>query len=285
MGRRIVVVTDSTANLPPEFMARNMIPTIPLTIAWGGETYTDGVTLPAETFYRWLEEREEFPQTSQPAVGEFVKFFQSVAQRTHADVILGIFISMSMSGTIAAAIQAQQMLPELQIEIVDSQFVSMSLGFQVIEAVQAAEQGCSLEEILALVARVRENTTQLIAVDTLEYLHRGGRIGGAARLMGSLLHLKPLLHIVDGQIESLEKIRTRQKCLRRMLEVAEEQLAGRRPLGVNVIDVLADDVIDEFTDEVVERLNPINLYSVLATPVVGGHAGPGTLGLGFYTLD
>ena len=280
---KVIVVTDSTSNLPPDVVSDLEIPIIPLKVHWGDKTYIDGVTLGPEQFYRWLQERDDFPTTSQPSAGEFVEFFESVAEAHPSATILGIFISSDLSGTWLSANQAKAMLPEMSLHIVDSRSVSLDLGFQVLAAHRLAEEGASLETILASVRRVRESTSLVFTVGTLEYLYRGGRIGGAARLFGSALNLKPLLTIEDGRVEVLEKIRSRRKALQRMLDLAAERLGDQQPIAAGIIDVDATETADEIVAEVMERLNPQRLYRTVVTPVVGGHAGPGTVGLGFYT--
>ena len=278
----IVVVTDSTSNLPSDVVSEYGIPVIPLKIHWGDETYIDGVTLGPEQFYRWLQEREGFPRTSQPSAGEFVEFFKTVAKERDADTILGVFISSELSGTLLSANQAKAMLPQMDIQLVDSRFVSVGLGFQVLAAHQSVQEGAALDEVLDHVRHVRDNTTLMFTVATLDYLHRGGRIGGAARLLGSALNLKPLLTIQDGHVEVLEKIRSRRKAVQRMLDLAEETLGDRKPVAASVLDVDANEAAEEVVDEVMARLKPQRLYRTVVTPVVGGHAGPGTVGLGFY---
>lgn len=279
----IIVVTDSTANLPEELTLERNIPVIPLKVHWGGETYIDGVTLKTETFYKWLQEREDFPTTSQPSAGEFVEFFQAAAEKYSSSTIVGIFISSELSGTVSSALQAQQLLPDLEIEVIDSRSVSIGLGFQVLAAQETAAAGGSVADIRARAEQVRENSTLLFTVNTLEYLHRGGRIGGAARLLGTALNLKPLLAIQGGRVEVQEKIRSQRRALQRMLELAEESLEGRRPAAAGIVEVAAQEAADQVIDEVVERLNPRRLYRMTMTPVVGGHAGPGTVALGVYT--
>jgi DegV family protein with EDD domain len=286
---QFAVVTDSTANLPPELVEKFDIPVIPLTVHWGGDSYFDGVTLDADTFYQWLQTREDFPTTSQPSAGAFIDFLQKVAKDKGVDTILGVFVSSELSGTIASAMQARGHLyetrPDLQIEIVDSRSVSMGLGLPVLTAQRAADGGKSVEEAIEAVKRCQEATQVIFAVDTLEFLHRGGRIGGAARLLGSALNLKPVLAITDGRVESLEKVRTRAKSLRRLIEIAEEQLQGRRPTEASIIHAEAHADLDKFTEMVRGRLNPERLHTVTLSPVVGTHGGPGTLGVAFCTED
>lgn len=279
---RVAVVTDSTANLPADLLAELNIATIPLRIHWSGETYLDGVTLSAETFYRWLRERRDFPTTSQPSVGDFVKFFRNVAEQQQTDTMVGVFISSELSGTFASATQARSELPDLQIELVDSRSASMGTGFQALVAARAARLGASPAEVLAQVEHVRETVQVLFVVDTLEFLHRGGRIGGAARFLGTALNLKPLLTMEKGRVEALEKVRSRRKSLQRLVELAAERLGGR-PMGeVAVLDVDAREEADEVISQVVEQLNPRRVYRTAITPVIGAHTGPGAVGLIFY---
>ncbi|MBN1875895.1 MAG: DegV family protein [Anaerolineae bacterium] len=283
MMGRIAIVTDSTAGLSPQLVKELDISVIPLNIHWGEETYLDGVTLDAETFYRWLQERKEHPMTSQPSAGAFIEFFKTAADRYQTDTILGIFVSSALSGTFASAMLAKQSLPELNIELVDSRSLSMGLGFYVMAAVHMAQQGVTMEEILEHLQQMQSRMHILFAVDTLDYLHRGGRIGGAAHLLGTMLNLKPLLTIVDGRVESLEKVRSRRKSLKRMLEIVEERLQGRRPPELAVVHTGEQEDVDLLVDWINERLRPQQLYTGVLTPVVGTHGGPGTVAVVFYT--
>ena len=286
---RFAVVTDSTSNLSPGLAEEVGIEVIPLTVHWGDESYLDGVTQDAPTFYRWLRQRKDFPKTSQPSAGAFIDFFQKVAEEKQTDTILGVFISADMSGTMASATQAKAHLaearPDLRIELVDSRSVSMGLGLVALVAQRAAEAGKSVEEAIREVERCKENLHVIFAVDTLEFLHRGGRIGGASRLLGSALNLKPVLTIEDGRVEALEKVRSRGKSLRRVIEIAEDRLGGQRPTELAIMQAEADDDLPRFTEMIEERLKPKRLYSRVLSPVVGTHGGPGTLGFAFYTAD
>ncbi len=274
-----VIVTDSTANLPEDLQAELKVPTIPLNVHWGEDTYLDGVTLQTEEFYKLLSERKDFPKTSQPSAGVFMNFFNEVAEKYDTDKILGIFVSGELSGTLASAIQAKAQLPDLNIELVDSRMVSMGLGLQVLAAVRAAQQGKSIEEVKDLVKDCYENSHIIFAVNTLEYLHRGGRIGGAARLLGSALNLKPVLTIEEGRVESLEKVRSRKKSLNRVLEIVSEIAGGHAPTEASIIHAMADEEAAWMMDQVQAQLQPQRLHTVTLTPVIGTHGGPGTLGI------
>lgn len=281
MGR-VVIVTDSTAGFTAEEVQSLGIVVIPLNVHWGDETYKDGETLDALTFYRWLQERKDFPKTSQPSVGEFLEFFTAVAERYQTDTILGIFISSELSGTRSSAVLAQQELPDLHIEIVDSRLAAGATALLVMVAARMAQAGAALDEILDQIHATQANLNVLFAVDTLEYLHRGGRIGGAARFLGTALSLKPLLEIRDGRVESLEKVRLRRKSLERMIEVAESRLQGKTPAELIIMHTGIDADVDFFTALVQDRLKPAVCTHSLITPVVGAHTGPRTIGIAFY---
>ncbi|HQE93615.1 MAG TPA: DegV family protein [Anaerolineae bacterium] len=282
---RFVVVTDSTANLPPELVAEYDVSVIPLTVHWGEETYLEGVTLDGPTFYQWLQERETLPTTSQPSPGAFIEFFQQVAEKYATPNILGIFISTEMSGTLASATQAKAELPDLHIELVDSRSVSMGLGMQVLIAARAAHAGQSLEAAVEHALHMRDEVQVIFAVDTLEYLRRGGRIGGAACFLGTTLNLKPVLHIQDGQVMPLEKVRMRRKSLQRVVEIIAERLQGRRAREMAIVYAQAEDDVALVKGWLMERFNPDALYTALLTPVVGTHAGPGALAVVFYAEE
>jgi len=283
MGR-VAIVTDSTVGLSAKELQDLGVMVIPLNVHWGDETYKDGETLDGLTFYRWLQERKDFPKTSQPSAGEFMKFFTAVAERYQPDSILGIFISSGLSGTVSSATLARQGLPDLKIEVLDSQTVAGGAALVVLAAARLAQAGASQDEILEQIRVVQANSHVMFAVDTLEYLHRGGRIGGAARFFGTALSLKPILEIRDGRVESLEKVRLRRKSLERMVEISESRLQGKTPVELVIMHTGMDADTEFFTALVKDRLKPQSCVPSLITPVVGSHTGPGTLGLAFYAL-
>lgn len=278
----VAVVTDSTVGLSAEEAQNLGIAVIPLNVHWGNENYKDGETLDGLTFYRWLQERKDFPKTSQPSAGEFMKFFTAVAERYQTHTILGIFLSSDLSGTISSATLARQSLSGLQIEVMDSRTVAGGAALLVLAAARMAQAGAATGEILDQMRIIQANSNVLFAVDTLEYLHRGGRIGGAARFFGTALSLKPILEIRDGRVESLEKVRLRRKSLERMIEIAASRLQGKTPAELVVMHTGMDADTELFTALVRERLKPESCLPSLITPVIGTHTGPGTLGIAFY---
>jgi DegV family protein with EDD domain len=278
--RKIVVVTDSAAYIPEEALGGLHIPVIPLWLIWDNERFRDGVDIDPPTFYRRLRKSGIVPTSSQPSAGEFVDFFRQVS--AEADAIVGVIASARMSGTLASAQAAQARLPELTIRLVDSMSMSMGMGFVALAAARAAAAGCSLDEVVAAAEAVRDRAHFLFAVETLEYLRRGGRIGGAKWLLGTALKIKPLLEFRGGQIEAVAQIRTKRKALAHMLDIAEERLGGKRMAEVAVPDVDSPEDGDAVAEQVRERFGVARVYRCTVSPVVGTHAGPGTVGLAFY---
>jgi len=281
-SRKIVVVTDSSAYIPEEAQGSLDIPVIPLWLIWGEERLRDRVDIDPPTFYRRLRADKTIPTTSQPSAGEFEGFFRQVAVGG-ADAIVAIFISSKLSGTIPNAQAAQELLStELTVRVVDSLSTSMGLGFITLAAARAAAAGKSLDEVVAVAEGMRNRVQVLFAVDTLEYLYLGGRIGGAKRLLGTALNIKPLLQLDDGRVEPLAQVRTKRKAVVQMLDVAQERLDGKRMAEAAVIDVDSPQEGDELAERVRERFGISTVYRTTVSPVIGTHAGPGTVGIGFY---
>jgi DegV family protein with EDD domain len=278
----VAVVTDSTAYIPDEALTDLDIPVIPLWLIWDQDRYRDGVDIDPGAFYCRLRERGTIPSTSQPSVGEFIEFYRRVAEEKQTDTIVGAYISSKISGTVASAEAAATQVPELNITVIDSLSTSMGLGFVALAAARTAAGGGSVEEVAATAHSVRERLTVLFAVDTLEYLHKGGRIGGAKRFLGTVLNIKPLLHLNDGCVEPLCQVRTRRRVIEEMLDTAEACLNGRPMAEAAVIDVDNREESDIVAKAVKERFDVPTVYQTTVSPVIGTHAGPGTVGMGFY---
>lgn len=279
---RIAVVSDSTACIPDEALDGLDIPVIPLWLIWGGERYRDSVDILPGTFYERLWRRDIIPSTSQPSVGEFVDFYRRVAKEKETNTIVGVFISSQISGTVDSAEAAAAQVPELNVTVIDSLSTSMGLGFAALAAAREARAGGSVEEVVTAAKDVRERLTLMFTVDTLEYLHKGGRIGGAKRFLGTVLRIKPLLHLSEGAVEPLCQIRTKQRALTEMLDRAAERLAGSAMAEVAVIDVDSVEESNIVAEHVRERFNVPQVYRAPVSPVIGTHAGPGTVGIAFY---
>ena len=276
---KVALVTDSSTYLPKERMDPYVIRVVPLVVIWSGKELHDGVDIQPTDFYTRLQTAREMPTTSQPSPLAVKEVFDKLLAEGYD--ILGIFISSKFSGTFASAEQAQAILPGANIEIIDSLIGSMGAGWPILAAAQAAARGASLAECKAIAQKALENVGILLMVDTLEFLHRGGRIGGAQRFLGDALSLKPILEVVDGVFVGLERVRTRQKALKRLAELLEDRIAGRTPVRLAVLHANAPELANQMLQEAIQRVHPVDTIMADVSPAVGAHLGPGTVGFAF----
>lgn len=276
---KVAIVTDSTATIPADLRQKYDIHVLPQVLIWGEETLLDGIDIQPDEFYQRLENDPVHPKTSQVTPAAFKQIYGQLLEEDCE--ILAILVSRKLSGTIESATQALEFYPGASIEIVDSQSVAMALGFQVLATARAVEEGASLLEAKALAKKAAPHTGVVFAVDTLEYLHRGGRIGGGARFLGTALNIKPILEVLDGKIEAVERVRTRKKSLNRLVELIEERVGGRQPVRLATLHANAAEEARILLDETSQRLDAVERVFTEVSPVVGTHAGPGTVGLAF----
>ena len=276
---KVAIVTDSTAYIPDDLVKKHQIRITPQVLVWGNETLRDGVDIQPEEFYKRLEKASVMPTTSQVTIGSFKDVFEELHSQGYD--ILAVLISSKLSGTIDSAVQARDMLPEAHIEIVDSFTTAMALGFIDLLAARAAGEGASLAECKALAEEATRHAGIVLAVDTLEFLHRGGRIGGGTRFLGTALNIKPILEVTGGQVEAVEQVRTRKKSLNRIIELTEKRIAGRQPVRLAALHANAPEEARALLEEAKARFGAIETVFSQVSPVVGTHAGPGTLGLAF----
>ena len=279
-GEKVIVITDSSASLPDQILKGLDLRMIPLWLVWDNETFMDGVDIDPQTFYSRLRDSTTLPSSTQPSVQEFVDFFQEC--KKDADAIVCVLASSKISGTVDSAQSAKEKVPDLPIRIVDSLFSAMGLGFIAVAAARAAAAGKSINEVVLTAERMRDAVNLLFVVDTLEYLQKGGRIGGAKWLLGTALNIKPLLHFEDGLITSLSQTRTKKKGVIELLDITEERLGGREMAEAAVVHVDCLAGGKELMEMVKDRFDPPQIYISDVSPVVGTHVGPGGLGLAFY---
>jgi DegV family protein with EDD domain len=279
--RRIAIVTDSTSDLPSDLLKEYGVHVVPQMLMMEGKTWLDRVDIDPPAFYKLLRASSSFPTTSQPSRVDFQNRFTELSQE--AEGIVAVLVSSEISGTVASALAAAEGLPDFPIEIVDSRGISLKLGFPVLAAAKAAAAGGDLQAVAeaarALVPKIR----LYFVVGTLEYLHRGGRIGSASWLLGSALNLKPVLEFGDGTIHPVAKIRTRRKALERVYALIHEQLGGAEKVHMGVLNIDAQEEADDLAAQLVARFRPEEMFQVECSPVIGAHAGPGTVGVAFYT--
>jgi len=281
--KKITIVTDSSSGLPEDAVKGLNVEVIPLWLIWNGESLQDGVDIDPPTFYQRLRRAKTLPSSSQPTVQEFMDFFQRLAKKY--DTIVNILVSSKISGTIDNARKAMEKLPSLDIHLVDTLAASMGAGHIVLAAARKAASKASVESVIQTAENLKKKVNLLFMVDTLEYLHKGGRIGGAKRYLGTALRIKPLLEFRDGLIQPLEQVRTRKKALARMLDVAAERLGGKRMLEATVVDIDCPEEGDKVAEIVKKRFSLKNVFRSGVSPVVGTHVGPGAIGLAFYAED
>jgi DegV family protein with EDD domain len=277
----VAVITDSTAYLPDDLVKSHHISVTPQVLIWGEVTYRDGVDIMPDEFYKKLQTAKVMPTTSQVAIVDMKAAFEDLLEGGFD--VLGIFISSKLSGTMQSATQAREMLPKAaeKITIIDSNSTAMAMGFQVLLAARAAQNGATLAECEELAEKAREHTGVYFVVDTLEFLRRGGRIGGAQALLGSALNIKPILELRNGRIESVEKVRTKGKAIERMIDLVSQHIGGRTPVRLATLHANAETEARSALDTAAQKLHPIETVFASVSPVIGTHAGPGTIGLAF----
>jgi DegV family protein with EDD domain len=277
MSTPVAVVTDSTAYLPPGVGAQYGVGEVPLHVVLGTRTGAETIEISPADVAQALSERRINVSTSRPTPSEFVAAYR----RTGSTCIVSVHLSASLSGTAEAAeLAARQVAEEgIEVRVVDSERLAMGLGFAVIAASRTARAGGSIDEVEARAREAAAATDMLFYVDTLEHLRRGGRIGAAAALLGTALAVKPLLHVVDGRIAPLEKVRTASKALARLEELAVER-AGDSPVDVAVQHLAAEEKATALAERLRARLPQLGeLHLSEVGAVVGAHVGPGLLGV------
>jgi len=281
MSKNVAIITDSTAYLPKKLLDQYQITVLPLEVIWGDETLKDGIDIQPAEFYTRLQTAKIMPSTSQVTIPHMQKAFEDSLAKD-CDV-LGMFISEKLSGTINSAVQGKAALKSGQdrIHIFDSKQSAMALGFQVLAAARAAEDGANIEDCLAVAEKARENTGVYFAVDTLEFLHRGGRIGGAKRLLGTAMKLKPVLSVQDGVVASVESVRTKRKAHKRVLEIIKDEIGDRAPVRMATIHSNAEQDANALIALAQEEIDVTEVVHSQVSPVIGTHVGPGTVGLAY----
>jgi DegV family protein with EDD domain len=269
----VKIVTDSVSDLPPEIVAEFGISVIPVLVRFGEETYRDGIDITNDQFYEKLVSSKITPTTAVPSLDLFARTYARLAEET--DEILVIMLSSELSGLYNAALQSANLVEgNCRIEVVDSRNAVMAQGFIVIKAARAARDGASLDEILTLIRQNIPRVEIRAAFDTLEYLKRGGRIGKAAALMGSMLRVNPIITLKDGLVEPAGRARSRTKAIDQLYEFA----AGYSHIEEIAVEGAA---CPEDVDALVERLGALfpeeRIYRSRTTPVIGTHTGPGLI--------
>ena len=279
------IVTDSLAWIPDDLVRQHNITVVPLHVHFGEEQFTETVDLTNEEFYRRLRESKELPKTSAPSPGEFLEAYRKVAQE--ADSIVSIHFTSKLSATYRsaeiAAGELRQELPNVKIETLDTLQAAMAEGIVALRAAEAAAQGVAFEQIVADAKTLIPKPRVYFVVETLEYLQKGGRIGRAQALLGSLLSVKPILTCENGEVTPKGRERTRAKAMEKLCDMIAEYAQGR-PLGhLSVLHAVAEDSARELARMIESRfkVERPTIFTELG-PVIGTYVGPGAFGTTFH---
>lgn len=281
--RKVKVVVDSTSYIPKETLIENDISVVSLNVLLNGKSYRE-VDLENEFFYKEMNESKEIPKSSQPSVEEIKEVFTNIA-KSGFDIV-GIFISSKMSGTYSTAHLVREMVleeyPETRIELVDSESNCMQMGFSAIQAARAAKRGENIEKVVEEAKKVINTSKFLFVPDTLKYLKKGGRIGGASALFGTILQIKPILTVQNGETSVYEKVRTKKKAIEVILKKVLDDMTEKGLGEVIVHHINCEEEGLDLAKRLENELKiPVKIQSIGAT--IGLHVGPGSIGVAYYT--
>jgi|NGEPerStandDraft_6_1074524.scaffolds.fasta_scaffold02564_6 DegV family protein with EDD domain len=281
----IALIADSTCDIPQSMINRYGISVIPLGVVWGDELLHDRVDLTPEEFYQRLESDPIWPTSTLPTPAEFEKIYRDAIEAGAQEIVV-MTVSSAMSGTFQLAEQVGRNM-DVPVHAVDSKGPTMSLGWQVLAAARMRELGGSAAKMIEAAAKVREKLVQIVCLDTLEYLHRGGRIGNAAHFFGSLLDIKPLVKInhKTGLVEFCGQARTRKKSIESLVSHFFEQLSPEKPKRIAVLHGGALSDAQALADRIMKEYHPLELLVNITGPVLGIHTGPRALALCGYTEE
>ncbi|MFN2284436.1 MAG: DegV family protein [Anaerolineae bacterium] len=280
---KIALITDSTCDLPQALREQYAINVLPLTVIWGDEQLRDGVDILPEAFYDRLVTDPVYPTTSQPTPQDFLNIYERVQQQGAQEIVV-ITISSAMSGTYESAKLAAPII-DMPVHVVDSKSNSMSLGWQVLAAARAREAGGDVEAMIAAADAARKTMVYIVTLDTLEYLRKGGRIGGASAFIGTLLNFKPQIMVnhETGMVEAGRRTRTRQKAIQALYNDFFDRLNTSKPMRIAVLHNAALPEAEALAARVQAEFAPRELVISIVSPVLGVHTGPRALALCGYT--
>ena len=283
MSATIALITDSTCDIPENLIARYNIVVIPAYVIWGEEQFQDRVDLHAEAFYQRLRTDPIYPSSSHPTPGDFYTLYQRLHDGGTEEIVV-VTVSSAMSGTYNAARQAGEMI-EIPVYVVDSKGPTMSLGWQVLAAARAREVGDGAEAMVAAAEDARSRMAQLVYMESIEYLHKGGRIGNAVNLLGTLLKIRPVVYIdhKTGVVNVETAARTRRGGIKALYKGFFKRLDTSKPLHVAVLHGGVPEDARALAEQVREEFDPKDLIINITGPVLGINTGPEALALAGYT--
>ncbi len=278
---KIAIVTDSTSDIPKNMAKELDIKVIPLTVIFDKESFLDdGKDITISEFYKKIRSSEKLPTTTVPSPKYFIETYTDILKESES--IISIHISSKMSGTVNSAEMAKKEMPGKDIEIIDSEYVHLPLGFLVLKAAQLAQEGKSKKEILKGIYDLKPKIKVLFVPSTLEYLKKGGRIGKAKGLIASLLEIKPILTIHDGEVSQFKTVRRWSQAKTELIESMKTMVKNPQNLVVAIGDSDAKEDAEEMYERIKETFNPKRILRVDIGTIVGTHLGPGGLCVTFY---
>lgn len=280
----IGILTDTTASIPNRLVEKLRIEMVPYYIHRGLVTLRDMVDVKPAQFAEWLTEAKRLPTTSNPAPGDYLRGLRHLAGRVRG--IIALTMTSKGSGAYQSCRAAIEMFreytPQVQVEVVDTLQVAMSQGWAAVEAARAAMDGLGFEDVLRRAQEVAQQGMMIQTADTLRYLHMGGRIGKAQHLVGSLLNIKPLIGMQDGEIVALGTTRSRLRAYRRMVDLMEERVGEGARIRVAFTHVGAREQLERLQEMVTERFDCVETIVTELSPALAVHSGPGTVGVSFF---
>ena len=285
--KKVAIITDTTACIPPELAEKYGIGQVPMQIIFGDKVYQNGVDIHPAEFYPLLREAKKLPTTAHPSPDVFLEAYREASRR--AASILCITVSAKFTATFNSAKLAREMvketLPDVTIEVLDCDTAAAAQGLVVLAAGRAADSGGSLNEVIDVAKMVMSRVNLVAGVDTLRYLVKGGRVPKAAALLGSILQIKPIFTVTRGEASPATKARTSSGAMRAILKLVEQKAAKGKPLHAAVMHADALDRATVLRDEISSRFDCAELFITEFSPLMGVHTGPGVIGVAFYSED
>lgn len=278
----IAIITDSTCDIPQNLLDQYGIQVVPQVIIWDGQTYRDRIDLQPQEFYERLQRDPHRPTSSLAAINDFVEVYEKAASQGALEIII-LTVSAAMSGTYQMALNAAKMV-KIPVHVVDGKGPTMSLGWQVLNAARAVQEGLDVKGVLATINSVRERLVQLVAMDSLEYLQKGGRIGGAVKWVGGLLSVKPLVAINhhSGLVEPVSLARSHKPLVEMLYKKFFDRLTAQVGLHIAVLHGNVVEEAESLAERIRQEFNPVELLINTTGPVLGINTGPGALALCGY---
>jgi DegV family protein with EDD domain len=275
----VKIITDSTADLSKDLYQKHDIGMVPLTIHLGERTWLDFHDIAPDEYYALLRKSKAFPTTSQPSPQDFIDAFTPFAEKS--EPVLSIHISSKLSGTYQSAALARSHFPEARIEVVDSLQASLGLGMIILLCAEKTSMGASFESVVDFARELAHKVETYFSVDSLEHLRRGGRIGKAQAFLGTLMKIKPLLKLAEGEVQPVEKIRTSERLMSRFVELVEKAAGEGSRLRLSVAESDNGEVMTSLLDRLMKIPGLLLVHQCKLGGVITSHSGPGALGISF----